>query len=191
MGATEASAETSKTDARSRPESDGWKRKARALFAWMIVPELLVLLAASALVNLSLKRLVLTGVATFFLLLLPLSRVVPPGVLPLRGKWLRRMLAGLAVLGIAYAGPVAAIRKITTYNWTISQMQQGIQRYGTYRPNTRLPLWLGEVDIPRWIGGLPISAIVAAGGVLLLLQFKLLWDVLDDTPARTDDDQEP
>lgn len=160
------------------------RARARALFAWMIVPELLVLLGTSVLVNLSLKRLVLTAVATFFLLLLPLSRVVPAGLLPFRGKWLRRMLAGLAVFGIAYAGPVSTIKKITTYNWTIHQMQQGIQRFGDYRPNTRLPIWLADVELPRWIGGIPFSVVVAVGGALLLLQFKILWDVLGEEPAK-------
>lgn len=180
MGAAVEASEAAPTGSGSMNGGAGWKRRGRALFAWLIVPELLVLLGTSALVNLSLKRLVLTAVAASFLLLLPLSRFVPAGLLPLKGKWLRRMLAGLAVLGIAYAGPVAAIRKFTSYNWTINQVQQGIQRFGEYRPNTRLPVWLGDVNLPRWIAGIPISVLVAVGGVLLLLQFKALWDLLGD-----------
>lgn len=150
------------------------------VFAWLLIPELLLVLTASAMVSLSLKRLALTGIAAFFLLLLAACRFVPEGLLPFRGKWLRRMLAGLAVLGLAYAGPVALIRKLCTYNWTLNQVQQGIERLGTYRPQARLPYWLADVELPRWIAGVPITVVVALGALVALLQFKLLWDDLGE-----------
>ncbi len=152
----------------------------RRLFAWLLIPELLLVLGASAMVSLSLKRLALTGIAAFFLLLLAACRIVPEGLLPFRGKWLRRMLAGLAVLGLAYAGPVALIRKLCTYNWTLNQVQQGIERLATYRPQARLPFWLADVDLPRWIAGVPITLVVGLGALVALLQFKLLWDDLGE-----------
>lgn len=157
------------------------------LFAWCLLPELLLILGGALLASVTSKRAVLIAAAACLLLLLLVSPVLPRWALPLRGKWLRRAIVGAVVMGLAYAGPVSAVRKVWSYNWTVAQLQQRAVLYGSYRPDTRLPVWLGEVPLPRWLGGLPMRLVLGAAGCLMAVQFALIWRDLEDKPRR----QEP
>lgn len=166
-------------DTPTKPTRPQLPERLRLCVAWLLVPELAFLLVCSMLVSVTGKRAMLVGAVGIILFILALSPVLPKGVLPFHGKWLRRALVGMALMGMAYAGPVSAIKKVWTYNWNVSQVQQGIVRYGESRPDTPLPVQLGHLPLPRAIGGLPMRGVMLVAGLMGGIQFVLLWRVLE------------